>query len=272
MPRTPDEGSPASLLVERDEGVVTLTLNRPERRNAIDIPLWRALAAALGEIAEREDDRAVVLCGAGGTFCAGGDLSESRRSDGPGRGEDLLEAATAPMRETVGVACLALRQLPKPAIAAVEGTAAGAGANLAFGRDLVVAARGARFGEVFVRRALPVDSGGSWLLPRLVGLARAKQLAFFGDWIDAAEAQRIGLVNELAPPGEATARAREWARRLARSSPDALRCIKRDMDLAFERSFDEALEGEARSLAECVTRPAFAEALRAFLGPSPDYS
>jgi len=266
MPTTPDEAPTPSLLIERDAGVVTLTLCRPERRNAIDIPLWHALTRALREIAERDDDRALVLTGAGGTFCAGGDLSESGGgSSGPGAGGgDLLEAATTAMRETVGVACLALHELPKPAIAAVEGTAAGAGANLAFGCDLVVAARDARFGEVFVRRALPVDSGGSWLLPRLVGLQRAKQLAFFGDWLDAAEAERIGLVNQRVEPGGALALAQAWAQRLAAASPDALACIKRDLNLGLSRSFDEALEAEARSLAECVTKPAFAETLAAF--------
>jgi 2-(1,2-epoxy-1,2-dihydrophenyl)acetyl-CoA isomerase len=268
MPTTSDEAAPPSLRIERDAGVVTLTLSRPERRNAIDIPLWHALTRALREIGERGDDRALVLTGDGGTFCAGGDLSGSAGGSGGGAsgagGGDPLEAATRTLRETVGAACLALHELPKPTIAAVEGTAAGAGANLAFGCDLVVAARDARFGEVFVRRALPLDSGGSWLLPRLVGLQRAKQLAFFGDWLDATEACRIGLVTRVVDGGGAKAQAQAWAQQLAASSPDALACIKRDLNLGLSRSFDQALEAEARSLAECATKPAFAEAVAAF--------
>jgi 2-(1,2-epoxy-1,2-dihydrophenyl)acetyl-CoA isomerase len=168
----------------------------------------------------------------------------------------------------VGAACLALHELPKPVIAAVEGSAAGAGANLAFGCDLVVAARDARFGQVFVRRALPVDSGGSWLLPRLVGLQRAKQLAFFGDWLPAERADELGLVTELVEPGQALVRARELADRLAGASPRALAWIKRNLNRSFERGFAETLEEEARGLADCVTSPEFAEALRAFVSKS----
>lgn len=264
------QAAPPGLRTERAGGVVTLTLDRPERRNAIDVPLWRALAERLGEIDARAEDRVLVLTGAAGTFCAGGDLSQTGQagSAGAAGSSDLRTAAMAVMRETVGAACLALHRLAKPAIAAVEGTAAGAGANLAFGCDLVVAAQGSRFGEVFVRRALPVDSGGSWLLPRLVGLHKAKELALLGDWIDAAEALRIGLVNRVVPEGRALAEARAWAARLAASSPDALAAIKRDLNASFARGFEQALESEAQGLAECVTRPAFAEAMKAFLEKS----
>jgi 2-(1,2-epoxy-1,2-dihydrophenyl)acetyl-CoA isomerase len=251
------------LRCEREGGVVTLCFDRPQRRNAIDVPLWQRLTSALGEIREREADRVVVLTGAGGHFCAGGDLSGAW-PDATERAGDPVEAAMRAMRESVGAACLALHELPKPVIAAVEGSAAGAGANLAFGCDLVVAARGARFGEVFVRRALPVDSGGSWLLPRLVGLQRAKQLAFFGDWLSAEQALAIGLVSELVETGEALARARQLAARLAESSPHALAWIKRNLNRSFEDGFEQSLEHEARALADCIVTPEFAEAMRAF--------
>lgn len=246
------------LRIERAEGVVTLTLDRPQVRNAIDVPLWRALTAALREIREREDDRAVVLTGAGAHFCAGGDLSGAA----PG---DPLEAAVREMRESVGALCLALHELPKPTLAAVEGSAAGAGANLAFGCDLVVAARSARFSELFVRRGLPIDSGGSWLLPRLVGLQKAKELAFFGDWFSAEQARELGLVTRCVEEGEALGVAQQLANRLAGSSPHALAWIKRSLNRSFETSFAEALENEARGLAECVGTPEFAAALQAFL-------
>lgn len=251
------------LRCERQEGVVTLTLDRPARRNAIDVPLWQALARALREVGERESDRVLVLTGAGGHFCAGGDLSGAS-PDAPERPADPLAGAMRAMRESVGVACLALHELSKPVIAAVEGSAAGAGANLAFGCDLVVAARSARFGEVFVRRALPVDSGGSWLLPRLVGLQQAKRLALLGDWVPAEEALALGLVSELVETGQALARAHELARRLADSSPTALAWIKRNLNRAFELDFDAMLEEEARGLAACVAGEDFADAMRAF--------
>lgn len=254
----------SGLRVEREDGVVTLTLCRPERRNAIDVPLWQALAGELGTISVQPDDRAVVLTGAAGNFSAGGDLSGAA-PDPRSTGGDPAQAAVRAMRESVGAACMALHRLPQPAIAAVEGSAAGAGANLAFGCDLVIAGASARFGEVFVRRALPVDSGGSWLLPRLVGLQKAKELAFFGDWLSAEDAAGIGLVNRVVADGESLVEAQRWARRLAASSPHALAHIKRGMNAAFEVDLERALEAEARALAECVRTEEFAEALRAFL-------
>ena len=250
-------------MIARDAGVVTLTLNRPQRRNAIDVPLWHALARALSEIAARAEDRAVVLTGAGGSFCAGGDLSGSR-DGGAERAADPLAAAVNAVRDSVNAACLALHRLPQPVVAAVEGTAAGAGANLAFGCDLVIAAASARFGEVFVRRALPLDSGGSWLLPRLVGLQKAKELAFFGDWIAADEAERIGLVNRVVADGRALTAAQDVAMRLAEAPPTALAWIKRNLNASFAKSFEQALDAEARGLAECVATPEFGAALRAF--------
>jgi 2-(1,2-epoxy-1,2-dihydrophenyl)acetyl-CoA isomerase len=252
-----------ALRVERADGVVTLRLDRPERRNAIDVPTWQALAAELGAIARQPEDRAVVLTGAGGTFCAGGDLSGA--SPGAGAGP---ESARHTMRESVGVACLALHTLPKPVIAAVEGSAAGAGANLAFGCDLVVAGASARFGEVFIHRALSVDSGGSWLLPRLVGLHRAKELVLLGDWIGADDALRFGLVNRVVADATALAEAQALARRLAAASPVALARSKRALDAAFERSFEAALDDEADAIAECVASPDFAAAMRRFLSRS----
>lgn len=247
-----------ALRVERADGVVTLTLDRPERRNAIDVPTWQALAAELRAVAASRGDRVVVLTGAGGTFCAGGDLS------GAGGGGAGPESARSAMRDSVGVACLALHQLPQPCIAAVEGSAAGAGANLAFGCDLVVAAESARFGEVFILRALSVDSGGSWLLPRLVGLHRAKELVFLGEWLSAQAAREAGLVNRVVQDGEALAEATALARRLAQASPVALARSKRALDAAFGRSFEQALADEEDGIAECVASPEFAEAMRRF--------
>lgn len=236
------------LRVERNEGVVTATLDRPDRRNAIDPPTWEALAALLTEIAAREGDRVLVLTGAGGHFSSGGDLAGTGRP-----GESPLDA----MQRTVGAACLALHELPTPTLAAVPGLAAGAGANLAFGCDLVLAARSARFAEVFVDRGLPLDAGGSWLLPRLIGPQRAKELAFFGDWIDAEDARDLGLVNRVVDDAALPGLAQEWAARLAAKSPGALAAIKRGLGQAFDLPFDEALAREARDLVDQVQSPEF---------------
>ena len=250
------------ILVERAEGVVTVTLNRPERKNAVDVPMWGELLRIFGEVAEREDDRVLVFTGAGGVFCAGGDLSDA---DPDLSGGNSAESAFAAMRDTVGAACHALHVLPKPSIAAVDGVAAGAGANLAFGCDLVLASDRARFAELFVRRALPLDSGGSWLLPRLVGPQKAKELAFFGDFVEAAEARDLGLVNRVVPAEELAELACSWALRLVAQSATALAAIKRGIDSALERTLAEALDAEARDLAACVETPEFGEAIRCFL-------
>jgi len=245
------------LRVERDQGVVTATLDRPERRNAIDPETWDALTELLAEVGRRAEDRVLVLTGAGGHFSSGGDLAGSGR---PG------ESALDTMRRTVNAACLALHELPKPTLAAVPGLAAGAGANLALGCDLVIAARSARFAELFVDRALPLDSGGSWLLPRLVGPQRAKELAFFGDWIAAADAHDLGLVNRVVDDADLPGTALSWARRLADKSPGALAQIKRGLQTSFSTSFAEALEAEARALVEQVQTPEFEAVMARFAG------
>ncbi len=252
-----------TVVVERDAGIVTLTLNKPERRNALDIPMWRAMTALFEEIdagIDRPDgDRALVLTGAGSSFCAGGDLSGGQQ---PGSGGDQ---ALAVMRDTVNDFVRGLFHLGIPTIAAVEGAAAGAGANLAFACDLVVAGASARFNQIFIRRALPVDSGGSWLLPRLVGLQKSKELAFFGDWVSAEEAAALGLVNTVVPEGQALARAREWAERLAQQPATALRHAKRNLNSAFEVDLGESLDMEALSIRECTESPEFAEAVAKLL-------
>jgi len=251
-----------AVIVERKDGVVTFTLNRPERRNAIDVSTWQLLSRELAEVATRETDRVLVLTGSQGNFCAGGDLSE-------GSGEVPRDRSpVGVMRDTVNRFCLALHQLPKPSIAAVEGSAAGAGANLAWGCDLVVAGRSSRFGQVFVRRGLSLDSGGSWLLPRLVGLQKAKQLAFFGDWLPAEEAQRLGAVSEIVDDGQALATAWAWASRLVEMSPTALAFLKQGLDESLEKSFEECLEAEALAVHHCAQTPEFAEQVRALFAKS----
>jgi 2-(1,2-epoxy-1,2-dihydrophenyl)acetyl-CoA isomerase len=244
-----------TVLIQRSGGLVTVTLNKPERRNALDIPMWEAMTKLFEEIGKSKRDRVLVLTGAGSSFCAGGDLSGGDAAGGGG------DKALDVMRATVNAFVLGLFHLPIPTIAAVEGSAAGAGANLAFACDLVIAGESARFSEIFVRRALPVDSGGSWLLPRLIGLQKSKELAFFGDWVSAHDAAELGLVNRVVPEGESLATATEWAGRLVEKAPTALRHSKQNLNAAFEVDLADSLDQEANSIFECTQAPEFAAAV-----------
>lgn len=244
-----------TLLVDRSDGVVTVTLNRPAKKNAIDDTMWAELVDVLTEIARRDEDRVLVVTGAGDGFCTGADLSSP-----PARAESGL----ARMRR-IGDVALRLHRLAKPTIAKVNGVAAGAGCNLALGCDLIVASEEARFSEIFTRRGLSIDFGGSWLLPRLIGLHRAKELAFFADVISAKEAQDLGLVNRVVAPTELDAFVDDWASRLAAGPPGALSMTKTMLNNAFAVSMDQALEDEARSQNVNFGSEDFSEAVQAFL-------
>jgi 2-(1,2-epoxy-1,2-dihydrophenyl)acetyl-CoA isomerase len=224
------------LLVDRSEnGVVTVTLNRPQVRNAVSFPMWEELRRIFQEVRQTEADRVLVITGAGGAFCAGADLSGS-----PSGGQHSLSAM-----HTVNAAALALHEVAKPTIAKVRGYAVGAGMNLALGCDLVVAADNARFSQIFVRRALSVDFGGTWLLPRLVGLHKAKELALFGDIISAKEAEEMGILNRVLSDAELDGFVADWADRLASGPPLAMQLTKRMLANSLSHSFAEALDYEA---------------------------
>ena len=235
------------------EGVLTLTLNRPERKNALDLPLAEELLQALDAAAENAAVRAVVLTGAGDAFCAGGDLV------GDGDERSLLT-----LMRRISRPALALHRFPKPTLAKVNGTAAGAGWNLALGCDLVVASDAARFCQIFARRALSLDYGGSWLLPRLVGLHRAKELALLADWVSAAEAAALGLVNRVVPAAELDGFVDDWSRRLAAGPPIALSLSKRMLSEASFRSFEEAIDVEVTSQAVNLASRDTREGFQAF--------
>ena len=211
-----------SIQVSREpNGVVTVTFNRPEKKNAITYPMWGELTTIIREFGESNDDRVLVLTGSGDSFCAGADLS----------GEMVQGSHHLARMHYINQLPLALHDCPKPTIAKVNGIAAGAGVNLAIGCDLVVASSEARFSEIFAKRGLTVDLGGTWLLPRLIGMHRAKELALFGDIITSTEAERIGLVNHVIPQRELDTFVDDWAGR-ARERP-APRAA--DVEAASER-------------------------------------
>ncbi len=223
-----------TLLVDRDDsGVVTLTLNRPEKKNAANSVMWDELGEFFSTLKHDTEARVLVITGSGDGFCSGADLGAG------GKPRHQLAA----MRQIHDVA-IGLHQLPQPTIAKVNGVAAGAGCNLALGCDLIVAAERARFSEIFAQRGLSVDFGGTFLLPRLVGLHKAKELAFFADVIDSAEAERLGIVNRVVPDGELDHFVGEWAARLAAGPPIALAQTKAMLNKSISPGMDEALDLE----------------------------
>src|SRR5918995_7018277 len=229
-----------TLVVERSAGIVTMTLNRPDKKNAVNRTMWRELVQVFDEVADTPDDRVLVITGAGDGFCSGADLTDT------GNADELRGGVGASLRQmrVVGRAALRLHELPKPTIAAVNGVAAGAGCNLALGCDLIVASDRARFTEIFSKRGLNVDFGGSWVLPRLVGLHKAKELVFFADIIDATEAERIGIVNRVVPADDLAKVAGDLATRLAALPPVQLSISKRLLNQSFSVSMADALEFE----------------------------
>lgn len=248
----------AVVTVERDTGVVTVTINRPERKNALTPEVVDSLCAACEEVGRRDDDRVMVLTGAGGDFCSGADLLAEDRP---------LLADAAGARDAVrhvGTSVLALYDLGKPTVAKVDGVAVGAGLGLALACDLVVASERARFSSIFVRRALSPDAGTSWLLPRLVGAARAKELALLGDMLDAGDAHRIGLVARVVAVPELDEAVRSLARRLAQGPALALAATKTLLNAAWSGTLADAVEREAELQSRNVTGPDVEEALRAF--------
>ncbi len=248
------------LIIERSEGIVTLTLNRPERKNAITNDMWRGLAETFDDIATRRDDRVLVITGAGDAFSSGADLANAAAGDAPAGAGASME-----LMRLVGRAALRLHELPLPTIAAVNGVAAGAGCNLALGCDLIVASDRARFAEIFAKRGLALDFGGSWVLPRLIGLHRAKELAFLADVIDATEAERIGLVNRVVAHDQLAVEVATLAARLAAMPPVQLAVIKRQLNDGLSRTMAEALEAEAIAQSLMFTSRDSAEALIAFV-------
>lgn len=245
----------SDILVDRDAGVVTLTLNRPQRLNAITGAMWPQLTEIFQEVGRRQEDRVLVVTGAGDAFCSGADLGASNGSGG----HPLVH-----MRE-IGDAALSLHRLPKPTIARVDGVAAGAGCNLALGCDLVVASDRSRFSEIFTRRGLSVDFGGSWLLPRLVGLHRAKELVLLADMLTAETAAEAGLVNRVVPVEELDAVVADWAGRLAAGPPLALSMSKHLLNSSLHMSMEQALEAEAQAQCVNVASQDTAESLTAFV-------
>jgi 2-(1,2-epoxy-1,2-dihydrophenyl)acetyl-CoA isomerase len=245
------------VLVEQHGGVLVVTLNQPSRLNALNDAMWQGLAAAV-RTAERDAGvRALVLTGAGQGFSSGADLTEFRPGEAgfdPGAG----------LRGRINPLVLRLRALEKPALAAINGVAAGAGLGLALACDLRIAAASARLVVAFVRIGLVPDAGCMYFLPRLVGQAKALELCWTGDAVSAQEAEALGLVNRVVPDGEALAATRELAERLARGPAKALGLMKRALNQAHELPLERVLELEVGYQTLAAREPDFIEGVAAF--------
>ncbi len=245
----------------RDEGPVRwLVIDNPSRRNAIPFGQWQHLAGHFREF-DASDQRVLVVTGAGGDFCSGADLGASFTPGSVAAGYDAVGH--------VSDAAAALHAVSKPTLAAVDGVAVGAGMNLALGCDVVIASDRVRFSEIFVQRGLTLDFAGTWLLPRIVGIRKAKELALTGRMVGADEALALGLVGSIVPADQLAAAAAALAADLAAGAPLAQRFIKAGLDRAFEMSFDEIVAYERRAQALLLASEDMIEGVSAFLQKRP---
>ena len=249
------------LRIEIADAVATITLDRPDALNALTVPLKEELIAAFRAVAADDAVRAVVLTGAGRAFCAGQDLRER------------LEPGAAPLETEIRLRynplIRAMRELPKPIVGAINGIAAGAGASLAFACDIRLAAAGASFLLAFGRVGLIPDSGATWLLPRLVGGAKAVELALTNEALSAVDAERFGLVALVVPGDALLAEAHALAVRLAAGAPRALALTKQALEATWDASLEDQLETEAVLQGAAGGTADHAEGIAAFLERRP---
>ncbi len=247
-----------SLLWDLEGNVATITLNRPEKRNAMSWVMFNEIREVFERAAIEDEVRCVVVMGAGGAFCSGADLTDPANAVGSALdAKDRMGRIHAIVRAFVNC--------PKPTIAKVTGIAAGAGCNLALGCDLIVASRDAAFAELFVKRGLVVDFGGTWALSRLLPLHRAKEIALLGDIISAEQAEELGLVNRLCDPDEIDAVVKDLAGRLVALPPKTVAMIKENLNRGGERSLEQNLDAESLSQSLAFTSEDTREAILAFV-------
>ena len=247
-----------SLIWETSDRVATITLNRPEKKNAMSWVMFNEIKDAFDAAAADPEVRCVVVTGAGGAFCSGADLGDPAN----------IVSSSGEFRERMRIIHGIVRSIihcPKPTIAKVTGVAAGAGCNIAFGCDLIVARRGASFAELFVKRGLVVDFGGTWALTRLLPLTKAKELALLGDTITAEGADALGILNRLCEPGEIDRVVDDLARRLTALPPQSVSMIKDNLNRATERSLEDNLDAESFAQTHAFGTEDMREAVMAFM-------
>lgn len=256
--------SAAHVLIEIEDGVGTLTLNRPDKLNAFIGEMRSEIARGIETLGADDGVRAVIITGTGRAFCAGADvkyLTHLIETQAVDQAVALVEAGRR--------VAAAIRGMPKPVIAAVNGPAAGGGANLALACDLRLASETASIGQTFNRIGLHPDWGGTYAVPRLVGPARAAELFFFAEMVPAAECERIGLVNRVVPADELMPLARDWARKLARKPTLPLRLAKQAVQRSLSSTFEEMLDYETAAQKACFESADALEGVRAFVEKRP---
>ena len=252
------------LLEAKHDGIATLVMNRPDRLNALNTELVTALNDALGRLAKDASVRVVVLTGAGRAFCAGGDLAllAQGRETGAIRGLQLLLASGTQ-------AVLTMRTMPQPVIAAVNGAAAGAGMNIALAADMRIAAEEAMFGQNFAKVGLFPDFGGTYFLTQLVGPAKAAELFYTGDMIDAKTALRLGIVNQVVPASQLEAEVRSLAQKIAQGPPLPIRAVKKTLFGSEQDKLTLALGQEVEEQVRSYLSDDCKEGIQAFFEKRP---
>ena len=259
VPKSPTD----ELLVEQDGAVLTITLNRPDRLNAISGPMLGALSTTLQAANIDRDVRAIILTGSGRGFCSGLDLKDQQASDnGNGavqpsrRGYQLFDLHNSPP--------IVINRMDKPIICALNGAAAGYGMDLALGCDIRIASENAKMGAVFAKRGVLPESGGCWYLPRLLGWAKAAEVAFLGDVLDANRSLELGLVNKVVAHEDLMTEARAWATKIANNAPLSVQSTKRMMRLGQDETFEAAVDHIYLQLLPLFQSDDFKEGLSAF--------
>jgi enoyl-CoA hydratase/carnithine racemase len=252
---------PKSFLYEVRDEVGWITLNRPERLNALTFEVYRELTDTFAALRDEREVRAVVITGAGRAFCSGGDVHDIIG--------ELFQRDMQGLLEFTRMTCELIRNiraLPKPVIASLNGTTAGAGACIALASDIRIAAPSAKIAFLFVRVGLSgADMGAAYLLPRVVGLAKATEMLYTGDFVSAEEAHRIGLYNRVVAAAELQEATREMAARLAKGPAFSLAVTKEMLNRELDVSLETALEWEAQAQALCMQHPDYREAYEAFV-------
>lgn len=253
------------LLAHADDGVVVLTFNRPDRRNALSDGMLKAFSRVLPDLAADPDVRVVMVTGAGGAFCAGGDVKayrEAHEEEGRPAGFDAQVTRLQQLHRTVS---LTLHQMPKPVVAALPGAAAGAGLSIALAADIRLAAERAILVPAFAALGVSGDLGGSWFMANLIGMSKTKELYWTSPRLSASEALAMGLVNRVLPDSDFEQTALAYCQDLASRSPIALRLMKENINRAASCDVGPALEAEATNMVRSLSSPDLWEGTAAFL-------
>lgn len=272
MARQLDTGTD-DLHARIEGGVGVITLNRPERRNALSTAMYGGFDTALPQLAVDDDVRVVMVTGAGTAFCAGGDvkrMDENNQSASPnGAGQPSVEDSVADLRLRQRSVSLTLHRFPKPVVAAIPGPVAGAGLSIALSADLRIAAQRAILVTAFTSIGASGDFGGSWFLTRLVGQAKAKELYFWSPRLPSAEAERLGIVNKVLPDDDFGQHALDYCTELAARAPIGLRYAKENINRALDVDLATALDAEALAMRLSMSTEDHAEAAAAFVEKRP---